>query len=335
MKAYIKAISYYLPKKVLTNDELVELFPEWNVDKIASKVGIEKRHISAENETSVDMAVRAAQKLFYEHEINKDDIDFILLCTQSPDYFLPTSACIVQNMLNIPTAIGALDFNLGCSGYIYGLSLAKGLILSGAAKNVLFITSETYSKKIHPKDKGNRSIFSDAATASLISTDGFASIENFKLGTDGSGFDNLIIKSGGFRKPELQNDTYFDTNGNPASSDFIKMNGSEIFNFTIDVLPTLIEETLKSNCLEKEDIGLYIFHQANKFMLDFLRKKLKISPEDFFIYLSQVGNTVSSTIPIALYNAKEQGKLNVKNILLSGFGVGYSYGAVVINTENI
>ena len=335
MKAYIKAISYYLPEKVLTNEELVEIFPEWNVDKIASKVGIEKRHISAEKETSVDMAVKASQNLILEHGINKDDIDFILLCTQSPDYFLPTSACIVQNILNIPTAVGALDFNLGCSGFIYGLSLAKGLILSGTAKNVLLITSETYTKKIHPQDKGNRSIFSDAATASLISTEGFASIENFKLGTDGSGFDNLILKSGCFREPEIQNDIYFDSNGNPISSDFIKMKGSEIFNFTIDVIPSLIKDTLQSNRLEMKDIGLYIFHQANKFMLDFLRKKLGISQEDFYLYLSQVGNTVSSTIPIALYNAKIEGKLNKKNILLSGFGVGYSYGAVVINTEDI
>jgi 3-oxoacyl-[acyl-carrier-protein] synthase-3 len=317
MKAYIKAISYYLPEKVLTNEELVEIFPEWNVEKIALKVGINKRYISDEKETAVDMAVKASKKLILEHNINKDEIDFILLCTQSPDYFLPTSACIVQDMLDMPTAIGALDFNLGCSGYIYGLSLAKGLIVSGTAKNVLLITSETYTKKIHPQDKGNRSIFSDAATASLISDHGFASIENFKLGTDGSGFDNLILKSGCFREPAKQNDTFFDSNGNPLSSDYIRMNGSEIFNFTIDVIPNLIKNTLKANSLEINDIGLFIFHQANKFMLDFLRKKIGISSDIFFTFLSEVGNTVSSTIPIAIYNAKKEGKLFEKKIFLS------------------
>src|SRR5665647_684105 len=171
MKAYIKSISYYLPEEVLTNEKLVELFPEWTVDKIASKIGVTSRHIAAVNETAADMAVCAAENLFTEHAIDRSSIDFVLLCTQSPDYFLPTSACLLQNRLGLSTTCGALDFNLGCSGFVYGLSLAKGLITANIAKNVLLLTAETYSKHIHPKDKGNRTIFGDASAATLVSTE--------------------------------------------------------------------------------------------------------------------------------------------------------------------
>ena len=165
MKAFIKAVSYYLPEKVVSNDDLVKDFPEWSVDKIAGKIGIKSRHIAADAEFVSDMAVNAAQKLFNEHNISPGEIDYILLCTQSPDYFLPTTACLVQDRLGIPTTAGAIDFNQGCSGYIYGLSLAKGLIFGNIAKNILLITSETYSKHINKADKGNRTIFGDAASA--------------------------------------------------------------------------------------------------------------------------------------------------------------------------
>ena len=329
MKAYIKAISYYLPEKVLINEELVHEFPEWSVDKIASKVGINQRHITAEDETSADLATKAAEKLFAENSVDKNAIDFILFCTQSPDYFLPTSACVIQDKLGLPTSCGALDFNLGCSGYIYGLSLAKGLIFAGIAKNVLLLTGETYSKFIHPKDKGNRTIFGDAGSASLISGDGFAEIGNFELGTDGKGANNLIVKSGGMKYREAVDDLTFDENGNPIASDYLYMNGAEIFNFTIEAVPQLVNNTLLKNNLVLSDIHLFAFHQANKYILNFLRKKIKIEEERFYLYMSEVGNTVSSTIPILLSEAKMEEKLK-GNILLAGFGVGYSWGGCVL-----
>jgi beta-ketoacyl-acyl-carrier-protein synthase III len=333
MKAYIKALTYALPKKALTNEQLVEEFPEWSVDKIANKVGIHTRHIADENETAADLAVRAAEKLFAtETNINRNEIDFILFCTQSPDYFLPTSACLIQDKLGLPTTCGALDFNLGCSGYIYGLSLAKGLIMGGIAKNVLFLTGETYTKHLHPKDKGNRTIFGDAGSATLISTEGFAEIGNFSLGTDGKGAENLIVKTGAFKHKSPLNDLNFDEKANPTSSDYLFMNGSEIFNFTIDVVPSLVNYTLDKNELTKEDVDGYVFHQANAFMLNFLRKKLKIEEEKFHYYMSEVGNTVSSTIPIVLYEKLKENKLK-GNLLLAGFGVGYSWGGCILKTN--
>jgi len=332
MKAYIKNISYYLPEKILTNDELVELFPEWTVDKIASKVGVMSRHIAAEDETAADMAVRAAERLFEEYKTDRSDIDFVLLCTQSPDYFLPTSACLIQDRLKLSTHCGALDFNLGCSGYVYGLSLAKGLILGGIAKNVLLLTSETYTKHLHPGDKGNRTIFGDGATATIVSTSGFAEIGAFSLGTDGSGAESLIVKTGGLRCKDSLNDLSFDESGNPVSSDFLSMNGKDIFDFTSDVVPILVEDVLKKNGLMQEQVNLFVFHQANKYMINYLRKLLSIDKEQFYIFLESVGNTVSSTIPIALCEAIKEKKLD-GNVLIAGFGVGLSYGATVLKTE--
>jgi len=329
MKAYIKAISYYLPEKVVTNADLVKEFPEWTVEKVAGKVGVNQRHVAAENETASDMATKASEKLFAEHNIDRSTIDFVLLCTQSPDYFLPTSACLVQDRLGLSTSCGALDFNLGCSGFVYGLSLAKGLIAGGIAKNVLLLTAETYSKHIHPKDKGNRTIFGDASAATLVSSDGFASIEDFCLGTDGRGAENLIVRNGGMRQPDTLGDLVFDESGNPTSSDYLSMNGGEIFNFTSEAVPVLVDQVLEKNHLSKDDIQLFVFHQANKYMMNYLRKLIEIEADKFYFFLENVGNTVSSTIPIALCEARKEGRLQ-GDVLIAGFGVGYSWGATVL-----
>ncbi len=328
-QAYIRAISYYLPEKILSNQDLLKDFPEWSVEKVASKIGISERHVVGDSECASDLAFHAAKKMFEEYSINPQCIDFVLLCTQSPDYFLPTTACILQNSLGIPTSAGALDFNMGCSGYVYGLSLAKGLVCAGIAGNILLLTAETYTKHIHLKDKVNRTIFGDGASATIISTDGLAEIKNFSLGTDGRGAENLIIKTGGLRNPNKLNDITFDAEGNPTSSDHLYMNGSEIFNFTLENVPLLVEDTLKKNDLLKSDISLFVFHQANKYMMNFLRKKSKIEEDKFYYCLEKFGNTVSSTIPIALYHATKENELS-GNVLLAGFGVGYSWGGVVL-----
>lgn len=333
MEAFIKDIAYYLPERVVTNEELVKEFPEWSVEKIAEKVGVNERRVSSENETATDLAIHAAELLFDKGAVKKEEIDFVLFCTQSPDYKLPSSSCIIQDKLSLNTSCGAFDFNLGCSGYEYGLAVAKGLVVSGISKNVLLLTGETYNKYLHPRDKGNKTIFGDGASATVISTDGFASIGEFCLGTDGSGANCLIVKSEGARNPERQNDVVFDDGGNPVGSDYLFMDGQEIFVFTLMKVPKMIREVLEKNNLQKEDINLFVFHQANKYMLDHLRKKLKIVEADFFINLSMKGNTVSSTIPIALCDAREKGLLQ-GNVLLAGFGVGFSWGATVLRICN-
>lgn len=329
MNAYIKAISYYTPNQVLTNEDLVLEFPEWTVEKVASKVGINARHISASDETAGDMAIKAAENLFAEHNVDRQDIDFVLLCTQSPDYFLPSTACIIQDRLGLRQDIGAFDFNLGCSGYVYGLSVAKGFITAGIAKNILLLTSETYTKYLHPKDKGNRTIFGDAASATLVSTTGFAEIGDFVLGTDGAGYEKLIVRTGAAKCPQKVNDLHYDDNGNPMSSDYLSMNGPDIFTFTIERVPTMVRSLLEKSGLTKDNINLFIPHQANLYILEFLRKKMKIEKEKYYINLMNFGNTVSSTIPIALCEARKEDRLH-GNVLLAGFGVGLSWGATIL-----
>jgi len=331
---FINAISYYLPEKVLTNEMLNEQFPEWSVDKISGKTGIFQRHIAANDEFSSDLAFEAATKLFKEHSFDKEEIDFIILCTQSPDYFLPTTACILQDRLGLSKNCGAFDFNLGCSGYVYGLGIAKGLIETGQASKVLLITAETYSKFVGNKDKSNKTIFGDAAAASIISKkeEGFK-ICDFVYGTDGSGADNLIVKEGGIRYRERNLATTTDDYGNERSKADLYMDGSAIFVFTLGHVPKLIRAVLEKHHLVLNEIDLFVFHQANKFMLEHLRKKIKIDKDRFYLHLENCGNTVSSTIPIALNEALREGKiLSNQKIMLTGFGVGLSWAGTVLES---
>lgn len=329
--AYIKGISYYLPERVITNEELVQEFPEWSVDKVAAKVGVNSRHLAAADETAGNMAEKAARKLFEEYNINPKDIDFLLLCTQSPDYFLPSTACILQNRLGIPTSSGALDYNLGCSGCVYGMAMAKSFVDSGLAKNVLLLTAETYQKYLHPSDKSNRSIFGDGAAACLISNEGIAEIGECALGTDGSGAEHLIVKTGAARCKQPTGIVTEDADGHKCFDDYLYMNGSAIFNFTLDAVPAMMKEILAKNKMEKDEVDYYVFHQANKFMLNTIRKVCVLPKDKFFVNLEETGNTVSSTVMIGLKQCIEAGTITPgMKVMVTGFGVGLSWGGTIL-----
>ncbi len=325
-------IEYITGDILITNEDLKNKFPNWDIDSLTEKVGIYCRYRVKENETSLDLAIRASKKLFENYNIDESTIDYILFCTQSPDYFLPSNACLLQHALKLDKNIGAIDINQGCSGYIYGLSIAKGLLATGEAENILFITSETYSKYIHEMDKINQYIFSDAASATLITKNDLPKFYKSSFGTDGSGANNLIVKNGAARYPFDPNPPLLEYgNKNYYTHNNLYMNGPEIFNFTIRVIPDLIIQVLEKNKMKLEDIDYFIFHQANKYMLEHLRKKLKISPEKFYNNLSYIGNTVSSSIPIAIKELQKDGRIKSGDkLLLVGFGVGYSWGAIVI-----
>lgn len=329
--AFIKGISYYLPERVVTNEELLQEFPEWSVDKVAAKVGVNSRHLAAPDETAGDMAEKAARKLFEEYSIDPKTIDFVMLCTQSSDHFLPSTACILQNRLGISTSAGAFDYNLGCSGCVYGMAMAKSFVDSGLAKNVLVLTAETYQKYLHPSDKSNRSIFGDGAAACLISTEGIAEIGNCVLGTDGSGSDHLIVKTGGARQKLATGNVIVDEDGHERYDDYLYMNGSAIFNFTLDAVPALMKQILEKNQMEKDDVDYYVFHQANKFMLNTIRKVCVLPKDKFYVNLEETGNTVSSTVMIGLKQNLDAGKITPgMKIMVTGFGVGLSWGGTVL-----
>lgn len=332
MGAYIRAISYYLPDRVVTNEDLVKEFPEWDVEKVYSKVGVKERHLAGETETAGDLAEKAALKLFEEYQVSPSDIDFLLLCTQSPDYRLPSTACILQDHLGIPTSAGAFDYDLGCSGCIYGMAVAKGLIAAGLASNVLLLTAETYTKYLHPDDKSNRTIFGDGAAACLISKEkGLAEIGDFVFGTDGSGADNLIVKTQGARFQERTGLSTEDDDGHVNREDYLYMNGSAIFNFTLEQVPPMMEALLEKGGFAKEEIDFFVFHQANKYMLSTIRKVCGISKDKFYIDLDHTGNTVSSTILIGLKDSLEQGLVRPgMKVMACGFGVGLSYGGTIL-----
>ncbi len=333
MKAFIRGISYYLPERILTNEDLTKEFPEWDVDKVYNKVGVMQRHIAAPDETAGDMAEKAAKRLFEEYEISPAEIDFVLLCTQSPDHFLPSTACILQHRLGIPTSAGAYDYDLGCSGCIYGMATAKGLIAAGLAKNVLLLTAETYTKYLHPQDKSNRSIFGDGAAACLISKEkGFAEIGDFVFGTDGSGAENLMVKSFGARQRNATGIESTDDDGHVRRDDYLYMNGSAIFNFTLETVPVMVNDLLQKSGIQKTDVDYYIFHQANKYMLNTIRKVCGIEKDKFYIDLEHTGNTVSPTILIGLKDCLENGTVHSgMRIIACGFGVGLSYASTIIS----
>ena len=334
MNASLLAVSGYLPEKVLTNEELGRLFPSIRIEDLTRLTGVKQRHIAAEDETAVDMAVAAALNLFGEQRLDPAEIDFLLLNTQWPDYITPSSACIVQDRLGIPLSAGSLDISQGCTGYIYGLSVAKGLVESGSARKVLLLTAETITKSIHPEDHSNRAIFGDGATASLITAgeSAGASIGNFTFGSDGSKFRDIIIQAGGARKP-FQTPESQATETGPAlrREDMFFMNGPAVFTFSVNVTPGLIGSILQKNELSMEETDLFIFHQANQIILETIIRKNKIDPGKAVIFLEELGNTVSSTIPFALMAARQQGKAGKgSKVLLAAFGVGFSWGGTVL-----
>jgi 3-oxoacyl-[acyl-carrier-protein] synthase-3 len=336
MEAFINYIDYYLPSKRLTNQMINAEHPEWSADKISEKTGIFSRPITDKDEFASDLAIKASQKLFQDSYLSPDSLDFLLYCTQSPDYFLPTTACILQDKLRLPNSAGAMDFNLGCSGYVYGLSLAKSLILGGQSSKMLLITSETYSKYIHPKDKGNKTIFGDAAAATTISGEPSgnirAKIGNFAFYTDGKDYDKLIVMNGGIKNRHvISNDVNNEDGSFFRNDDYLYMDGKAIFEFTSFIVPPLVDKSLEKNKLKKEEIDLFIFHQANSFMMNAARKRCQIPEEKFFVFLKDCGNTVSSTIPIALKEAFNQNRIKTgMKVLLAGFGVGLSAAVGVI-----
>lgn len=247
---------------------------------------------------------------------------------------------MLQDRLGVPKDAGALDFNLGCSGFVYGLGLAKGLIESGQARSVLLITADTISKLIHPEDKSVRLLFGDAGAATLVQGTSVGDVENFGspliapfvFGTDGRGTENLIVRAGGTRKRCSGNgEGKADQTGNAFPSNCLYMNGPEIFTFTLQTVPQLLNQLLSRSGRKLQDIDLFVFHQANQFMLEQLRKKLNIPTEKFVIAMRHSGNTASATIPIALKCALQAGRLKAGAlVMLAGFGVGYSWESTLV-----
>lgn len=334
MHAAIEAVDFQLPERTETSEELSRRHPDWPLDKLAERTGVRARHVAGEHECASDLAVDAAQHFFAEHGYAPGDFDFLLFCTQTPDYLLPTTACLVQERLGLPTSVGALDINLGCSGYIYALGLAKGLIETGQASRVLLITADTYSKLVHPNDKSVRALFGDGAAITAVgTTEAGPAIGPFLYGTDGRGAQDLIVPMSGLREPfrEAEPPEVTDRFGNTRSARNVHMNGKAIVEFSLREVPPAVHGLCEKAGITLGDVDAVVPHQASAKVLSGLRQKLDLSEDRFLVYMQEIGNTVSCSIPIALARAQAEGRLRPGALLmLVGFGVGLSWGATLI-----
>ena len=322
----INAIDYYLPERVVTNAEILAQAPDnWDDAKLLAKTGVAQRHVVSGNETSLDLALQAGELLLARHPEYVDSVDYLIFCTQTPGKYLPSGANRIQHQLGFSTNCGALDVNQGCSGYVYSLSLARGLIASGAAQHVLVFTADTYTRMIDARDFATRSIFGDAGTvSSIVKSDGFAGVGEFVLGSDGAGADKLQANNGAFLSLAT---------GNFAAPS-LHMDGAAIMAFGLQRVPQALQQVLEKNGLDIDAIELFIFHQASSIMVEALRRKLRLPADKVPFDIRTTGNTVSGTIPIALKNAcSAASDLSHKPIVLCGFGVGLSWAACTIKIQ--
>lgn len=332
MNIGIKAIEYHLPNNKVSNIELGQLHPDWDMEKIFNKTGVEYRHWSSESETAFDLSVIAVEKLLRQNKIDIDEIDGIVYCTQSQDYIMPSNSYLLHKKFNLKNKVWTFDINLACSGYIYGISIVRGMLESGMGKNILLITADTYSKFINKNDRSTSVLFGDGAAATLIGEESESEIIDIILETSGENFDTFYIPAGGCRLPasletKLVN---IDESGNFKTLENIHMNGFAVWKFISRTVPDQINFLLNKNNLKIDDIDFFGFHQASKLTLDSLIKVLKIK-KPVYSNLVKSGNLVSSSIPVLLKNAIDDKQLKRGDlVLLSGFGVGLSWGSILL-----
>ena len=332
-RAYIRHITSAYPENVEYNS--VE-------GRLTHKIGVYKRPTALPEECASDLAVSAAEKLFSKYKVNRSTVDAVILCTQTPDYIMPATACVIHGRLGLSTKCMAFDINQGCSGYIYGLSLAKGLVESGQAENVLLLTADTMSKLVHPKDMRVKPIFGDSAAATLISGTYSRTefLRDFRFGTKGADFRRIIVHHGAMRMkyadPEVALREVTDNYGNVRSDAHLYMDGKSVLNFTSEVVPLMMYDILRSARLSMDDISNFIFHQANKFMLENIQNICDI-PDDgrYFNNCEDIGNTASASIPNTINRMQERDIVLGKRCLLMGFGVGLSWGGCIADLTMI
>ena len=325
MNVKISHLEYHLPDKVVTNEYLSKVNPEWDFSLIEAKTGIRSRHIAGENEKASDLAVLAAEKIFQKSSAERESIDTVIFCTQSPDFPLPTTACIIQDRLKLQKSVAAFDFNLGCSGFIYGLAISSAMITSGISERVLLLCAETYSKYISDTDRSTRTVFGDGGTAAVIerSNKGQA-VGPFVLRSDGKGWDKIIVR-------QSAAETNMDNIVLGNAKQRLYLDGAAILLFSMQRVPECVNELLAKSRRAIDDIDVFIFHQASKIVIDNIVRILSLDDSKVFRGYAEIGNTVSASIPIALKQASEQNRLKEGDLaMLVGFGVGLSWGACLV-----
>ncbi len=304
--------------------------------KVMASTGVKARHVAPAGMCTSDLCAAAATQLLEKLNWDRTSIDLLIFVSQTPDYVLPATACSLHGRLNLAKTCAAFDINLGCSGYVYGLSVAAAHVHSGAARRVLLLVGDTISKIVSPEDRSVAYLFGDAGTATALESSAGAPPMHFITGSDGSGAGFLQVPAGMFRAPANEQTKAVVTRegGNARNDEQLYMNGAEIFNFTIREVPAMITATLAAARWPVEQVDRFVFHQANRFMLDYLSKRMKLPPDKMVLALENYGNTSSASIPLAICDQlRERLTTAPAKLVLAGFGVGFSWASVALEVD--
>jgi 3-oxoacyl-[acyl-carrier-protein] synthase-3 len=328
----VKGIAAAVPKQLETVQDLARIFGEQDSAKIAQITGVSTRHIASPAQCTSDLCCAAADTLLKHLKWDPASVDALLFVSQTFDYILPATSCTLHERLCLSKGCAAFDISLGCSGYIYGLWVASSLVVTGC-RRILLLAGDVSSKTTGVRDRSTRPLFGDAGTATAIEADE-QGIVHFELGTDGTGHRHLIIPAGLFRNPHSSGTSVATEreNGNVRSDEVLYMNGAEIFTFTLREVPPLLTRILERSGWPKTEIDAFVFHQANKYMLDYLAKRMQITPDKMPLSLEHFGNTSSASIPLTITQSlKGDLETGRKRLILAGFGVGFSWGAAALD----
>ncbi|MEP4377857.1 MAG: ketoacyl-ACP synthase III [Alphaproteobacteria bacterium] len=336
MNVAIGDIGVALPETIVSNDDLRAAYPDWDFDRLEARTGVMSRHIAAPDETALDLAFAACERLKETGALDDNSgIDGLLFCTETPDYPIPSNACLLHGKLGLPQNVMGLDINMGCSGYLYALQVAQSLIKSGAASRILLATADTYSRLINPGDRSTRVLFGDGAAVSVIasSDDDQSGIIDLNLGSEGKFYDRFMVPAGGTRWP-LDESSHVETedkSGNIRTPADITMEGFQVLSFFNSVIPKHVRGLLEANDHTLDDVDLFVFHQASQVALDSIAKALKIPDGKLVNKLATTGNLVSASVPVALAMARDDGTAKPGQLaILCGFGVGLSWGSALV-----
>ena len=330
----IKALSACVPPEVIYNKDLGYLIPEEEIEKTINNIGIIERRIAAPDVMASDLCYKAAQQLMADNDIAPESIDVLLFMSQTPDYRIPATSCLLQHRLGLPRETMCFDISLGCSGYLFALSTAFAYASMEGINRVLLLDGETFSKIVSRRDKVDWPLYGDAGTATLIEKGDYGD-STFMLYTDGSGEDTLKIHAG-MRNPITPESCVEreQEDGNIRSDLEVYMDGMDVFNFAISKVPKSIKQLLKETEKSVDDVDYLIFHQANRFMMDFFVKKLKMDPDRVPYCIHKYGNTSSASVPLTI-SSELCGKLDGNHtMLMSGFGAGLSWGSALMSMHD-
>lgn len=330
----IKAMAACVPSHIVSNESLKDIMPKEEVDKIIQSVGIYERRITDEKTMASDLCYEAAEKLIADNDIDKESIDMLLFMSQVSDYRIPATSCILQHRLGLSKDCAAMDLSLACSGYVYALSTAMAFASLPGIDRVLLLDGEALTKIVNPLDKVNVPLYGDAGTATLIEKGDFEE-SIFVLHSDGSGEDAVKVPAG-MRHPISQKSLEITEreNGNFRSDLEIYMDGMDVFNFAIKVVPKDIKHILSLSDNDVENLDYVVFHQSNRFMTDFFVKKLKLNPEKVPYSISKYGNTSSASIPLTIVSELKEKNTKANNVVISGFGAGLSWATGLLSLKD-